>query len=320
MEENEKININIDYAPCTTKKCSFGNFLNNSEVELFITGENQSKSKSFLHYFTHDLYSTNKKEKTFLFQTWNYTPSKIINYIIPIKLNSQNDDNNKQSDGAFLFSSQLDLLLFKNDAYDQHLLDNELYIKPKIENDLIYGLISNIGLKIFDINKKETKAILYPGKKHVINDYISSLENKNIIFTCEDKRIYVYDKTDEKSFISRRHKMELNLICEASDDGKKFYAYSEEEKSLYLYDIRNINQYIDIIRRDIEITKMIYNKSCNKLFFSEFCSQGITCIDQLKQESIYELDDDIKDFDFQLEFKFMNIIKEDNSVNIINVN
>ena len=320
MESNTKININIDYSPCNLKKCSFGNFLNDTEVELFITGENESKTKSFLHYFTHDLYSNTKKEKTFLFQTWNYTPSKSLNYILPIKLEEHNDINNKKSDGAFLFSSQMELLLCKNDEYNQYLVDDELYTKPVIENDLIYGLISNIGLKIFDLNKKETKSILYPGKKHVINDYISSYENKNIIFVGEDKKIYVYDKTDEKSFISRTHKMEINLICEGSTDGKKFYAYSEEEKSLYLYDIRNINQYIGIVKKDIEITRMIYNKLSDKLFFSEFCSQGITCLDHLKQESIYEVDNDIKDFEFQSGLKFMNIIKEDNSINIINVN
>ena len=317
MESYEKINTNIEYDPCIINYCSFGNFINDTEVELYITGTNKSKSKLFLHYFTHDLYSSNKKEKTFLFQTWNNTPSKIINYIIPIKTNNQNN-NIKQSDGAFIFSSQLELFLFKD--YNKYLIDDELYFKPKIDGDLIYGLISNIGLKIFDINKKETKKIIYPGKKHIINDYLNSHENKNIIFVCEDKRIYIYDKTDEKSFISRRHKMEINLICEASDDGKKFYAYSEEEKSLYLYDIRNINQYIGIIKSDIEITKMIYNKLKNKLFYTEFCSQGITCLDNLKQESIYEVDDDIKDFEFHPGFEFMNIIKENNSVNIINVN
>lgn len=322
MESNKKVNIKIDYNPCILKKCSFGNLINDTEVELFVTGINDSKSKSFLHYFTHDLYSNNKKEKTFLFQTWNYTPSKIINYIIPIKLNKQNDNNNdiKQSDGAFLFSSQMELLLGNNNQYNQYLVDDEIYSKPSIENDLIYGLISNIGLKIFDVNKKETKSILYPGKKHVINDYFISYESKNIIFVCEDRKIYLYDKTDEKSFISRNHKMEINLVCEASNDGNKFYAYSEEEKSLYLYDIRNINQYVDIVRKDVEITKMIYNKLYNKLFFSEFCSQGITCLDNLKQESIYEVNDDIKDFEFQSGFKFMNIITEDNAINIINVN
>ena len=322
MEPNEKININLNYDPCTIKKCSFGNCINNREIELFVTGTNQSRTKSFLHYFSKDLYSSTKKEKTFLFQTWNYTPSKIINHIIPIKLNEQNsgNNNNKKSDGVLLFSSQLELLLFNNDQYQQYLIDDELYTKPVIENNLLYGLISNIGLKIFDINKKETKSIIYPGKKHVINDYISSYDNKNIIFVCEDKKIYIYDKTDEKSFISRRHVMEFNMICEASNDAQKFYAYSEEKQYLYLFDIRNINQYIDIIKKDVEITKMVYNKMINKLFFSEFCSQGIICLDHLKQEGIYEMDNDIKDFEFQSGHKIMNIITEDNCINIINVN
>ena len=58
----------------------------------------------------------------------------------------------------------------------------------------------------------------------------------------------------------------------------------------------------------------------SKLYFLEFCSQGIISLDNLKQESIYELDNDIKDFDFQSNFEFMNIISNDNLVNIININ
>ena len=326
MELNEKININIDYSPYNIKKCSFGNFITNSEIELLITGENKSKTKSFLHYFSHNLNSKNEKETTFLFQSWNYTPSKSINYIIPINLKDQNNttNNNKntQFSAAFIFSSQAELLSFNNsnNEFEQYLIDDELYTKPIIENNLIYGLISNIGIKIFDLTKKETKSILYPGKKHIINDYINLKDNKNIIFVCEDRRIYLYDKTDEKSFISRNHKMEINLICEGSTDGKKFYAYSEEEKKLYLYDIRNINQYVDIIKDDVEITKMIYNKLYEKLFFTEFCSEGIVSLDNLKQESVYEVNCDIKDFEFNSDFNLMNIITEKNNVNIINVN
>jgi len=329
MELNEKININLNYSPCRLKCCSFGNFINKSSVELFITGSNESKTKSFFHYLSQDLSSTHnqnkKNEKTYIFQTWNYTPSKIINHIIPIQFNEQNNNiqentNMKKSDGALLFCSQVELLSFDNEQYTQYTIDDELYMKPMLQNDLIYGIIFNLGLKIFDIHKKETKSLIYPGKRHIINDYINSHENNNIIFVCEDKKIYVYDKTDEKSFISRRQEMELNLICEASNDGKKFYAYSDEEKCLYLYDIRNINQYIEIIKNDTEITKMIYNKPLNKLFYSEFCSQGIICLDNLKQESIYEVNNDIIDFDFQNGYKIMNIISEDNSINIININ
>ena len=242
--------------------------------------------------------------------------------MIPIQFNSQKNENisTKKSDGALLFSSQVDLLLFNNSQYEQYIVDDELYMKPMIENDLIYGIIFNLGLKIFDIHNKETKSIIYPGKKHIINDYFNSYENSNIIFVCEDKKIYIYDKKDEKSHISRKQEMELNLICQGSNDGQKFYAYSDEEKKLYLYDIRNINQYIEIIKDDTEITKMIYNKSLNKLFFSEFCSQGIICLDNLKQESIYEVNNDIKDFDFQFGNKIMYIISEDNTINIININ
>ena len=144
MELNEKININLNYSPCELKYCSFGNFISNTSVELFVTGSNESKSKSFLHYFSHDLSSSSnnteqnennsKKEKTFLFQTWNYTPSKIINHIIPIQFNEQSNTNNnientkmKKSDGALLFSSQVELLLFNNGEYNQtNLIDDEI--------------------------------------------------------------------------------------------------------------------------------------------------------------------------------------------------
>ena len=63
MELNEKININLNYSPCELKYCSFGNFISNTSVELFVTGSNESKSKSFLHYFSHDLSSANNTEQ-----------------------------------------------------------------------------------------------------------------------------------------------------------------------------------------------------------------------------------------------------------------
>jgi WD40 repeat protein len=324
MENNELINTNISYSPCILKNCTFGNLINGKEIEIFVSGTNKTKTKSFLHYFTYDFNSKDKdqkKESTILFQTWNDTPSKTINYIIPIRINnSQNESqNNLLSSGAFIFSSQLELLLNKDDDYNLYLIDDDLYIKPNIENDIIYGLVLDIGLKIFDLAKKEIKSILYPGKKHVINDYFISSDNKNIIFACEDRKIYVYDKTDGKSFISRPNKMEINQVCEGSNDGKKFYAYSDEDYTLYLYDIRNFNQFVDVVKQDIEITKMIYNKACQKLFFLEFGSEAIISIDKIKQESIYESHKIIKDFGFQEQQKFMNLITEDNSINIISL-
>ena len=329
MEKEGLINININYAPCNIKTCSFGNIINNNEIELFVTGTNRDKTKIFLHYFTYDLNSKeedDKKENTLLFQTWNYTQSKIINHLIPFNINdSQNSQNNLPSSGAMIFSSELELLLFNNTDSNSnsnsniYSIDHEIYIKPIIANELIYGLLSNIGLKIFDLVKKETKSILYPGKKHVINDYFISSESNNIIFSCEDRKIYIYDINDEKSLISRPNKMEINLVCQASNDGKKFYGYSEEDSSLYLYDIRNFNQFVDVIKQDVEITKMIYNKDIQKLFFLEFGSEAINSINNLKEESIYESHKQIKDFNFQGQQKFINIISEDNSINIINI-
>ena len=322
MEKEEIINKNINYSPCIIKACSFGNILNNNEIELFVTGTNESKTKSFLHYFSYDLNSKeeDKKDNTLLFQTWNYTKSKIINYLIPININdSQKNENNLESSGAFIFNSELELILFNNSDYNIYAIDNEIYVKPIVETDLIYGLLSNISLKIFDLVKKETKSILYPGKKHVINDYFISSESNNIIFSCEDRKIYIYDRNDEKSFISRQNKMDINLVCQASNDGKKFYGFSDEDNSLYLYDIRNFNQFVDVIKQDVEITKMIYNKMSEKLFFLEFGSEAINSIDNLKQESIYESHKQIKDFNFQRQQKLMSILSEDNSINIINM-
>ena len=318
----EIININLNYSPCIIKTCSFGNILNNNEIELFVTGTNKLKSKLFLHYLSYDLNSKDKdekKENTILFQTWNYTPCKIINYLIPIYISNSQENSKNLSSGALIFNSQLELLFFNNNDFKIYPMDDEIYIKPKIENELIYGIISDIGLKIFDIPKKETKSILFPGKKHIINDYLLLSESNNIIFTCEDRKIYIYDKNDRKSLISRPNKMEINKVCEASNDGKKFYGYSDEESSLYLYDIRNFNQFVDVIKQDVDITKMVYNKVCQKLFFLEFGSEAIISIDHIKQEAIYETNKQIKDFSFQGEQKFMNIITEDNSINIINI-
>lgn len=324
MEKNEIININIDYNPCIIKTCSLGNVINNDEIEIFISGSNKSKTNSFLHYLTYNLKSKNdeeKKENTLLFQTWNYTPSEIINYLIPFLINDSSNaqQNNSLSSGAFIFNSQLKILLSNNNDYNLYLIDDEIYIKPIIDSEKIYGLISDIGLKIFDLAKKETKSILYPGRKHIINDYFNSSENNSIVFTCEDRKIYVYDKNDEKSFISRPNRMEINLVCNGSNDGKKFYGYSDEDNSLYLYDIRNFNQFVDVIKQDVEITKMVYNKACEKLFFSEYGSEAIISIDKIKQESIYESHKQIKDFNIQEQQKFMNILSEDNSINIINL-
>ena len=113
--------------------------------------------------------------------------------------------------------------------------------------------------------------------------------------------------------------MEINLVCNGSNDGKKFYGYSDEDNSLYLYDIRNFNQFVDVIKQDVEITKMVYNKACEKLFFSEYGSEAIISIDKIKQESIYESHKQIKDFNIQEQQKFMNILSEDNSINIISL-
>ena len=52
MENNELVNININYSPCILKTCSFGNIINSNEIEIFVSGKNKAKTKSFLHYLT----------------------------------------------------------------------------------------------------------------------------------------------------------------------------------------------------------------------------------------------------------------------------
>ena len=324
-------NITINYDPCVIFTSSIGNIINNNtsnnnslesekEIELFVSGRNQSKSHSFFQYLTYslnndDISEKSKNENTKLFKIWNYTPHEVINFIFPFKTSP----NNQFSDGIFIFNSKFEALL-KSENYNNYTMDDEVYSKPKIDfkNELVYGLIADIGLKIFDLNKKETQKILYPGKKHIFNDYIICNENKNIIFTCEDKKIYIYDVTDEKCSISRPSKMEIDLLSEASINGQRFYGYSYENSSLYLYDIRNFNQFVDVIKKDVDINKMIYDKNKKKLFFLEDGSGAIISIDDKKQEDIYETHKQIKDFNINEDNKYMNIIMEDNSINIIN--
>ena len=324
MCENETLNEIFDYQPNLIKNACIGNIINNNEIEIYITGDNQNKTKSFLHYFTfkkEPKYEKQVKEDTLLFQIWNYSPSQSINYIIPIESNSIQSisDNNIFFNTSYLFKSSLEILISKNkEDFEIYNLDNEIYNKPCLEQQFILGLISNIGLKIFDVIKKETKSILYPGKKHIIYDYFNSLENNCIFFSCEDKKIYMYDKNDKNSLISRINKMDINMLSEGSNDGKKFYAYSEEERSLYLYDIRNLNQFVDIVKSNIEISKMIYNKNSQRLYILEFGSEAIISLNDDKQESIYESKSMIKDFSFHKNKNIMNIISEDNFINIIN--
>ena len=142
MESKELTNINIQYSPCILKSCTIGNILNNNGIEIFVTGTNESKTKSFLHYLTYDLSQKNSEEKnenTFLFQTWNYLPSKIINYIIPFTINGSENNSQKSSlsSGAFIFDSQLNILLSNNNNFDIYLVDDDIYTKPMIEKEFI---------------------------------------------------------------------------------------------------------------------------------------------------------------------------------------
>ena len=98
------------------------------------------------------------------------------------------------------------------------IIDNEIYIKPTIENELIYGLVSNVGLKIYDLPKKETKSILYPGKKHIINDYFIS--NGNII-KPEQSLVSIMTDMDKQN---QRMKVLVNKI----EDKKIFSEISKE--------------------------------------------------------------------------------------------
>ena len=304
-----KIDYNLNLEPLKIKSIGVGNLIENRIFDIITYGEFIS-NQSNLYYFNVTYNSLlNKGEKNNLyFEYWNFTKSKGINYFIFSKITNE----------ILIFDAQLNL--FNKKTFKNELIDNELYIEPilnKTENKL-YGLINYTGLKIFDLIKKKSQQFLYPGKKNLLLDYIISEER--IIMCSSDHKLLLYDIREKNSDISRRHKWLINNIEWADNNYQNFYAYSEDETKIFLYDCRNLSQNIDLIKDDIMIEKFKFNEENNNLYILEKNSEAILSIDKNRVEKIYETNDDIKTFDFNSDLKLIIILKANGSINITNIN
>ena len=304
-----KIDYNLNLEPLKIKSIGVGNLIENRIFDIITYGEFNS-NQSNLYYFNVTYNSLlNKGEKNNLyFEYWNFTKSKGINYFIFSKITNE----------ILIFDAQLNL--FNKKTFKNELIDNELYIEPilnKTENKL-YGLINYTGLKIFDLIKKKSQQFLYPGKKNLLLDYIISEER--IIMCSSDHKLLLYDIREKNSDISRRHKWLINNIEWADNNYQNFYAYSEDENKIFLYDCRNLSQNIDLIKDDIMIEKFKFNEENNNLYILEKNSEALLSIDKNRVEKIYETKDDIKTFDFNSDLKLIIILKANGSINITNIN
>ena len=304
-----KIDYNLNLEPLKIKSIGVGNLIENRIFDIITYGEFIS-NQSNLYYFNVTYNSLlNKGEKNNLyFEYWNFTKSKGINYFIFSKITNE----------ILIFDAQLKL--FNKKTFKNELIDNELYIEPilnKTENKL-YGLINYTGLKIFDLIKKKSQQFLYPGKKNLLLDYIISEER--IIMCSSDHKLLLYDIREKNSDISRRHKWLINNIEWADNNYQNFYAYSEDENKIFLYDCRNLSQNIDLIKDDIMIEKFKFNEENNNLYILEKNSEALLSIDKNRVEKIYETKDDIKTFDFNSDLKLIIILKANGSINITNIN
>jgi hypothetical protein len=304
-----KIDYNLNLEPLKIKSIGVGNLIENRIFDIITYGEFIS-NQSNLYYFNVTYNSLlNKGEKNNLyFEYWNFTKSKGINYFIFSKITNE----------ILIFDAQLNL--FNKKTFKNELIDNELYIEPilnKTENKL-YGLINYTGLKIFDLIKKKSQQFLYPGKKNLLLDYIISEER--IIMCSSDHKLLLYDIREKNSDISRRHKWLINNIEWADNNYQNFYAYSEDENKIFLYDCRNLSQNIDLIKDDIMIEKFKFNEENNNLYILEKNSEALLSIDKNRVEKIYETKDDIKTFDFNSDLKLIIILKANGSINITNIN
>ena len=304
-----KIDYNLNLEPLKIKSIGVGNLIENRIFDIITYGEFIS-NQSNLYYFNVTYNSLlNKGEKNNLyFEYWNFTKSKGINYFIFSKITNE----------ILIFDAQLNL--FNKKTFKNELIDNELYIEPilnKTENKL-YGLINYTGLKIFDLIKKKSQQFLYPGKKNLLLDYIISEER--IIMCSSDHKLLLYDIREKNSDISRRHKWLINNIEWADNNYQNFYAYSEDENKIFLYDCRNLSQNIELIKDDIIIEKFKFNEENNNLYILEKNSEALLSIDKNRVEKIYETKDDIKTFDFNSDLKLIIILKANGSINITNIN
>ena len=304
-----KIDYNLNLEPLKIKSIGVGNLIENRIFDIITYGEFNS-NQSNLYYFnvTYNSLLYKGDKNNLYFEYWNFTKSKGINYFIFSKITNE----------ILIFDAQLNL--FNKKTFKNELIDNELYIEPilnKTENKL-YGLINYTGLKIFDLIKKKSQQFLYPGKKNLLLDYIISEER--IIMCSSDHKLLLYDIREKNSDISRRHKWLINNIEWADNNYQNFYAYSEDENKIFLYDCRNLSQNIDLIKDDIMIEKFKFNEENNNLYILEKNSEALLSIDKNRVEKIYETNDDIKTFDFNSDLKLIIILKANGSINITNIN
>ena len=304
-----KIDYNLNLEPLKIKSIGVGNLIENRIFDIITYGEFIS-NQSNLYYFnvTYNSLLYKGDKNNLYFEYWNFTKSKGINYFIFSKITNE----------ILIFDAQLNL--FNKKTFKNELIDNELYIEPilnKTENKL-YGLINYTGLKIFDLIKKKSQQFLYPGKKNLLLDYIISEER--IIMCSSDHKLLLYDIREKNSDISRRHKWLINNIEWADNNYQNFYAYSEDENKIFLYDCRNLSQNIDLIKDDIMIEKFKFNEENNNLYILEKNSEALLSIDKNRVEKIYETKDDIKTFDFNSDLKLIIILKANGSINITNIN
>ena len=304
-----RIDYNLNLEPLKIKSIGVGNLIENRIFDIITYGEFIS-NQSNLYYFNVTYNSLlNKGEKNNLyFEYWNKSISKRINYFIFSKI----------SDEILIFDVQLNS--FNTKTSRNELIDDELYIEPtlnKSENKL-YGLINFTGLKIFDLIKKKDEKILYPGKKNLLFDYIISEDR--IIMTSSDHKLLFYDIRENNSEVSRRHKWLINNIAWANNNHQSFYAYSENEEKIFLFDCRNLSQKTETIKSNIIVEKFKFNEGNNNLYILEKESEAILSIDKNKVEKIYELKDDIKTFDFSSDSKLIITLKTNGSLNITNIN
>ena len=303
------INYNLNLAPLKIESVCVGNLIENRIFDMVIYGDiNQNESCLFYFNVTYNSLLNKGDKNNLYFEYWNKSKSKRINYFLFSKI----------SDEILVFNSQLNS--FNKKSFENELIDNELYIEPTLtkSGNKLYGLINYTGLKIFDLIKKEDENFLYPGKKNLLLDYIISEER--IIMCSSDQKLLLYDIRENNSEVSRRHKWLINNIAWANNNHQSFYAYSENEEKIFLFDCRNLSQKTETIKSNIIVEKFKFNEGNNNLYILEKESEAILSIDKNKVEKIYELKDDIKKFEFSSDLKLLITVKSNNSINIININ
>ena len=301
-----KFNCDLNFEQLKIRCCGIGNYNENGIFDVYIFGDSNI-SKSFLYYFTYNSLVKQDQKNHLYFETWNTTPAKRLNYILPLQ----------KSNNILLFDSELYSL--NNKTLNKELIDEEQYIRPTInknENKL-YGMLSFAGLKIFDLSKKEEEKILYPGRKNLLCDYIFSEEK--IIMCSSDQKIILYDIRENNCDISRKHKWNFNYLTWGDRNYKSFYAYSEEKETIFLFDCRNLSHYSEIIKEEILVEKFKFNENNNNLYIQEVNSEALLSIDKNGVEKIYETNNDIITFDFNIDFQLLYILKLNNSLNILDI-